>query len=66
MIYLGKIIGSEVFNLGKKVARVCPIRQKNVVCDGFCKVAFASEVDGHTEVWVCPVYEKSLDKALNR
>jgi len=38
----------------------CPIKGKDVGCDGLCKV-----VQGFGKVHICSVLEKALDLALN-
>ena len=37
----------------------CPIKSKEVDCDGVCRCVRDSKV------FMCPVFEKSLDTALN-
>lgn len=51
--------GDAVAKNGKSV-RLCPIKSKEVNCNGLCKV-----VQGFGEVRICSVLVRSLDVALN-
>jgi len=44
----------------KKSLRLCPVKSKEVVCDGFCNVVFDNNV-----VHICSVRRKALDVTLN-
>jgi len=44
----------------EKSLRLCPIKHKEVCCDGLCDVV---SVDGKARI--CSVQEKALDLALN-
>ena len=43
-----------------KSLRLCPIKSKEVGCDGVCKA-----VQGFDKVYICSVLEKALDVVLN-
>jgi hypothetical protein len=55
----------EIFSCGQKALRSCPVQHKDVKCHGICRAVLISEIDSHTEIKTCSMFEKALDKVLN-
>jgi hypothetical protein len=53
------LVGGDIVVKGEKSSRLCPIKDKEVGCDGVCE---AVSKDG---VKICTVRLKALDLALN-
>jgi hypothetical protein len=56
----------DIFSIGGKGSRLCPVQKKVVECNGVCVSVFlAEDSSGRCEPYICPVRKKALDKTLN-
>lgn len=52
-------------SVGVKQSRRCPLQDKDVECDGLCKVILARVGEAGSDVVMCPVFVDAFDKAVN-